>query len=305
MAILVTGGCGFLGRTLMQMIARNGRVAVSYDRRADTDDAARGIHYVQGDLNDLPSLLETITRFDIDAIIHTAAISHPYFSREIPYQTVVTNALGTTSVFEAARLKSIAHVVNFSSECVYGDNDHLDATREDAALNPTTPYGATKVFTEKLAAVYNRLYGMRIVSLRPGWIYGPGQFMQCYLHTMLRNAIDGRPTREPVGADYRFRYVHVTDVARASLLALELPAGGADVYNVTGGDQRSYAEVAELVRRRFPCADIEVGPGTINVLDRNARFDLTLAKRELKYEPRVRLEEGIETYAAWLADHPY
>ncbi|SDC96800.1 NAD-dependent epimerase/dehydratase family protein [Paraburkholderia lycopersici] len=305
MAILVTGGCGFLGSTLMQTIAERGRVAVSYDRRTAATDTASGIHYVQGDLNDLPHLLETINRFGIEAIIHAAAISHPFFSREIPYQTVVTNALGTTNVFEAARLTSVHRVVNFSSECVYGNNDHLEATQEDAPLDPTTPYGATKVFTEKLAAVYSRLYGMRIVSLRPGWIYGPGQFMQCYLHTLLRNAIDGRPTREPAGADYRFQYVHVTDVARASLLALAAPHAAGRAINITGGDQRTYAEVVALVRKRFPAAEIEIGPGTIDVLDRNAPFDLSLAKRELAYVPQVSLEDGIDSYARWLSTHAY
>ncbi|WP_051381481.1 NAD-dependent epimerase/dehydratase family protein [Paraburkholderia mimosarum] len=79
MAILVTGGCGFLGSTLIQMIADNQQIAVSYDRRAAESDATRGVHYVQGDLNDLPHLLETIDRFAIDAVIHAAAVSHPFF----------------------------------------------------------------------------------------------------------------------------------------------------------------------------------------------------------------------------------
>ncbi|WP_028215079.1 NAD-dependent epimerase/dehydratase family protein [Paraburkholderia mimosarum] len=305
MAILVTDGCGFLGSTLIQMIADNQQIAVSYDRRAAESDATRGVHYVQGDLNDLPHLLETIDRFAIDAVIHAAAVSHPFFSREIPYQTVVTNALGTTNVFEAARLKSVRRVVNFSSECVYGDNEDLEATHEDAPLNPTTPYGATKVFTEKLASVYSRLYGMHIVSLRPGWIYGPGQYMQCYLHSLLRNAIDGRPTNEPAGADYRFQYVHVTDVARASLLALGAPHAAGRAFNITGGDQRTYGEVAALVRSRFPGADIEIGPGTLEVLDRNAPFDLSLAKREPGYVPQISFEEGLDSYAKWLYTHAY
>src|ERR1700759_5442314 len=106
MTILVTGGCGFLGQTLLSQLCDEDRTAVSYDRRAREDDDRRGLKYVQGDLNDLPLLLETIERFGVTEIIHTAAISHPFFSREIPYQTVVTNALGTTNMFEAARLKS-------------------------------------------------------------------------------------------------------------------------------------------------------------------------------------------------------
>jgi nucleoside-diphosphate-sugar epimerase len=305
MTILVTGGCGFLGQTLLTMLSEQGQHVVSYDRRVREDDTRANVDYVQGDLNDLPTLLDTIGRFKVEAVIHTAAISHPYFSREIPFQTVVTNALGTTTVLEATRLKGIRRVVNFSSECAYGENAERGVIDEDAPLDPTTPYGATKVFTEKLAAVYNQLYGMKIVSLRPGWIYGPGQFMQCYLKTLLRNAIDGTPTREVAGRDYRFQYVHVTDVARASLLALQADATEHIVFNITGGDQRSYQEVAKLVTARFPAADIEIGPGTIDVLDRNARFDLTRAKTELGYVPLVSLEDGIATYSAWLRTHAY
>lgn len=305
MTILVTGGCGFLGQTLLSQLCEEDMTAVSYDRRAREDDDRGGLKYVQGDLNDLPLLLETIERFAVTQIIHTAAISHPFLSREIPYQTVVTNALGTTNVFEAARLKSIRNVVNFSSECAYGNNDELDTVTEDAPLNPTTPYGATKVFTEKLATVYNNLYGMRIVSLRPGWIYGPGQFMQCYLKTMLRNAIDGMLTRENSGRDYRFQYVHVSDVARASILALKADMSKCSVFNVTADDQRSYAEVAALVKAQFPDAQIDIGPGTIEVLDRNGPFDQTRARDFLGYTPSVSLEDGIATYAAWLRAHPY
>lgn len=305
MTILVTGGCGFLGQALLAQLSGQDRTVVSYDRRARDDDDRAGVQYVQGDLNDLPLLLDTIERFSVTAIIHTAAISHPFFSREIPYQTVVTNALGTTNVFEAARLKRIQRVVNFSSECAYGNNDELDSVPEDAPLDPTTPYGATKVFTEKLAAVYNSLYGMRIVSLRPGWIYGPGQFMQCYLKTMLRNAIDGNATREDAGRDYRFQYVHVSDVARASILALKADLSKHSVFNVTAGDQRSYAEVAALVKAQFPGARIDIGPGTIDVLDRNGPFDLTRARTVLGYSPSVTLEDGISTYADWLRHHPY
>jgi nucleoside-diphosphate-sugar epimerase len=305
MTTLVTGGCGFLGQTLMMLLRQREVDAVSFDRRIMETGVARGTHYVQGDLNDLPLLLETIDRYRVDRIVHTAAISHPHFSLEVPFQTVTTNAMGTTCVFEAARLKGIRRVTNFSSECAYGDNAGQGPITEDAPLNPTTPYGATKVFTEKLASVYNRLYGMKIVSLRPGWIYGPGQFMQCYLKTLLRNAIDGQPTVEKTGREYRFQHVHVTDVARAALLAIEAETTESNVFNVTGGVYRSYDEVADIVRTLFPSAKIELGPGTITVLDQYDRFDLSRAERELGYRPSVPLEQGIADYADWLRTHAF
>jgi nucleoside-diphosphate-sugar epimerase len=307
MSVLVTGGMGFLGSTLVRMLRETGETVVSFDRRTLENDHDPGLIYVQGDLLDLPLLITTIKKYDVKGIIHTAAISHPYFSREIPYQTVITNALGTTNVFESARLNGIKRVVNFSSECAYGNNQDLGTINEDAPLNPTTPYGATKVFTEKLGRVYSDLYGMEIPSLRPGWIYGPGQFMQCYMKTLLRNAIDCVPTVEEQGLRYRFQYVHVTDVAAASILALTVPAANLrrGVYNITAGSQISYGDLVDYVKELYSDAEIKIGEGTIDILDQNAKFDITRAKEDLGFNPQIELRAGISTYAQWLENHPF
>ncbi|MCQ6268129.1 NAD(P)-dependent oxidoreductase [Fictibacillus sp. WQ 8-8] len=305
MNILVTGGMGFLGNELVRQLREKNYHVVSYDRRVKENNEDPQLCYLQGDLSDLPLMLETLRAHQIDAVIHTAAISHPYFSREIPYQTVMTNAVGTTNVFEACRLSNINRIINFSSECAYGNNADLGVVTEEASLEPTTPYGATKVFTEKLAAVYSNLYGMEIYSLRPGWIYGPGQFMQCYMKTLLRNAIDDKPTIEERGSDYHFQYVHVSDVARAAFLAATVPNLRYNVYNITGGNQISYTYLVSYVKELFPEAEIKIGPGTIDVLDANAMFDISRANEDLGYHPEVELKTGIRKYAQWLKDHPY
>lgn len=304
MGIMVTGGRGFLGQTLVSLLQLRGEKVISYDRRAEETIDSNLIH-VQGDLADLPTLLETVRKYNVEKIIHTAAISHPVASREIPYQTVITNAVGTTNVFEAARLCDIKRVVNLSSECAYGNNDELGIVKEDSLLNPTTPYGATKVFTEKLANVYTSLYDMEIPSLRPGWLYGPGQFMQCYMKTLLRNAIDNVPTREETGRDYRFQYVHVKDVARACILAMDTVSLHHNVYNITGGTQISYEELTTYVKEIYPTADISIGPGTIDILDMNSPFDITRAKEDLGYIPEINLSTGIYEYAKWLEKYPF
>lgn len=185
MNVLVTGSNGFLGQEVVHQLLKQGHSVTGYDRSLLCAIDASGFHYRQGDLLDLASLIETCRLQRFDAVIHTAAISHPVDSRRIPLQTVLTNALGTTHVLEAARLCEIPRVVNLSSECAYGHNQALGVIDETAPLNPTTPYGCTKVFTEKLGQVYSDLYQVSVVSLRPGWIYGPGQFMQCYLKELL------------------------------------------------------------------------------------------------------------------------
>ncbi|WP_162990175.1 NAD-dependent epimerase/dehydratase family protein [Mesobacillus foraminis] len=304
MNILVTGGAGFLGSTLVQMLLERGETVISYDRKALESEHDQ-LTYVQGDLLDITLLLETMRKYEIDRVIHTAAISHPAVAIDIPYQTVLTNALGTTNVFEAARFSGIKRVVNLSSEYAYGSNDHLGTTHEDIPLHPSGVYGATKVFTEKLAGGYRNHYGMEIPSLRPGWIYGPGQFMQCYMKTLLRNAIDGVPTIEQEGKDHGFQYVHVRDVAQACILACTVDSLDTYVYSITAGDKITYGELVSMVKDLYPEADIRVGDGEFTVLDSYATIDISRARNELGYQPKYNLKSGVEMYAKWLESNPF
>lgn len=307
MHVLVTGSNGFLGQEVLRQLLQQGHSVTGFDRSEPRAVEAPGYQFQRGDLVDLSSLIDTGNRARFDAIIHTAAISHPVESRNIPLQTVLTNALGTTHVLEMARLFGIPRVVNLSSECAYGHNREMGVIDESAPLQPTTPYGCTKVFAEKLGQVYSDLYGVSVVSLRPGWIYGPGQFMQCYLKSLLRAAIDREPLDEPGGGDYHLQYVHVSDVAAACLLAMNVDNSTLQqrVFNITAGEQERYADVAERVRRLYPAADLRIGAGSIDILDENARFDISAARQQLGYQPRYLLSDGLATYAQWLENHPY
>ena len=153
MSYLVTGGFGYTGRHIVRRLLDEGERVVSYDRDYGEDDRA-GLALVQGELFDLPRLLGTLRDHGVERVLHTAAMSHPDLSVDLPITTVAANATGTTHLYEAARLAGVRRVVNFSSECAYGDV--AGPVSEDAPLRPTTPYGATKVFTELLGDVYGR-----------------------------------------------------------------------------------------------------------------------------------------------------
>ncbi|TGA98307.1 NAD(P)-dependent oxidoreductase [Sporolactobacillus shoreae] len=303
--ILVTGGLGLLGSNLVQMLLEKGEKVISFDRKGKESKNEKLI-YVQGDLLDLPSLLLTIRKYEIERIIHTAAISHPVVAIEIPYQTVLTNALGTMNVFEAARLSGIKRVVNLSSEYAYGSNEELGTTNEDIPLHPSGVYGATKVFTEKLAAAYRNHYGVEIPSLRPGWIYGPGQFMPCYVRDLLRNAIDGKPTIMPEGSDHEFQFVHVKDVAQACFLACTVDTLETYVYSITAGYKTKYSDLIAYVKTLYPDTLIQIGRGYFANIERYATIDISRARNELGYKPLYEdLKEGVGSYAKWLEKHPY
>jgi nucleoside-diphosphate-sugar epimerase len=298
---LITGGLGYLGRNVVARLASAGEPVVSYNRDFAVSELD-GVTCVQGELYDLPRLVDTLGRYDVGRIVHTAAMSHPELSVELPITTVTANVDGTLHVFEAARMAGVKRIVNFSSECAYG---HVEGpVREDAALRPTTPYGVTKVATELLGHVYTDLYGLDVVSLRPTELYGPGNKMPQYLREMIRAALDGEPYRLESGADQRFHFVHVDDVARATELAANAPSPRQRVYNITGGVHVRLAEAAGIVRAAIPDADIEVGPGLLD-LDQQGPYDISAAAAELGYEPQWSLEAGLNSYIDHLRENRY
>jgi UDP-glucose 4-epimerase len=303
MSTMVTGGLGYVGRHLVGRLARDGELVVSYNRDfADSPDAQ--VVCVQGELFDVPRLVRTLEEHGVQRIVHTAAMSHPELSIEFPVTTFAANVDGTVQLLEAARLAGVRRVVNFSSHCSYGHID-ADPIPEDAPLHPTTPYGVTKVATELMGAVYRRLYGVEVVSLRVSEVYGPGNRMHTVLTDMLRAALDGEPYALAEGGEHRVEYIHVDDAADAGVAAATADSLGQDVYNVTGGRQVTLAEAADVVRATVPGARIEMGPGYIPTLDRQGRQDIAAAERDLGYRPRWTLEDGVRAYADWLRTHPY
>ncbi len=296
MIVMVTGGRGYVGSYVVDELIRRGHTVVSYNRDLPRP-SGREIQ-VLGELYDIPRMLDTIRKYGIERIIHTAAQSHPDVSLEVPLATVEANVMGTTEVYECARLSGIKRVVAYSSECAYGHTPP-GIVKESTPLRPRTPYGVTKAASEMMAMAYNECFGMDIIALRVSQIYGPGQIMQEYVRDAIKAAIRGEHYTLPRGRDQKFQLVHVTDVARASVSACFVGDHSSHVYNVTGGVQPTFGEVLDMLREMIPGASFEVGSGDLNYDDQGL-FDLEAARRDLGYEPQVSLEEGLREYVRWL-----
>jgi UDP-glucose 4-epimerase len=292
--VLVTGGTGFLGRHIVSELTAEDVTVISYNRDHSVSSHPKLIA-VQGELFDIPKLCRTLADHRVDRVIHTAAQSHPEISIDLPVTTFAANVDGTLAVFEAARMSpSTRRIVNLSSECAYGHHDETSFVTESSRTLPNTPYGVTKVATELLGRVYSSVYGLDVVSLRVSEIYGHGLTMPEVLMEMLCAAEQGEPFRLDAGAIHRFQFVHVSDVARATMLASAKSALPQYVYNITGGEQVTLAEAAGLVRSRFPDADISIGPGYLPGWDRQGLFDISAAERDFGYRPAMSVAEYIK-----------
>jgi len=300
-AVLVTGGLGYVGRHLVSALAERGDRVISYNRDY-AEGSPSGVEFVQGELYDIPRLVDTFSRHEVDRVIHTAAMSHPDLSIDLPITTFTANVEGSLHLFEAARMADVKRIVNFSSECAYGNVD--GPVTEDSSLHPTTPYGVTKVTTELLSGVYNDLYGRDIISLRVTEVYGPGNRMPEILRDIIRPAFEGESFVMETGGDHGFHFVHVRDVARAAILAADCVRRERSVFNITGGSQVTLSQAGEMIGDLIPGARIEIGPGFWH-LDRQGPWDISAAARDLGFKPEYPLERGLPEYVEWLREHEY
>jgi len=291
--ILLTGAAGLIGRHLHRMLRERGDTVIAIDRQAAPD-------VLPCDLSEVHRLYELAG--NATAVLHCGAISGPMVARDNPYLIVESNIIGTANIVELARVKRMRRVVYCSSVSAFGSTpEGMDLVPEDVVLRPSSVYGASKVAGEALLEGYRQQHGVDSVALRPGWVYGPGRTTDCAIRTMIEDAQAGRPTHFPFGRDFYRQYVHVEDVCAAILLALDARTLHRRSYTITGGSYCTLSEVAEIVRKVFPNAVIEMGAGSDPVDDVQARFDISAAERDLGYRPRISLEEGIRAYGDWLA----
>ena len=299
--VLVTGGAGFIGSHLVDaLIAQGARVRVLDDlstgRRGNLAAAEGRFEMAVGDIRDLAVCREACEEAEL--VFHQAALGSVPRSLENPATTIGVNVQGTANVLEAARRGGARRVVYASSSSVYGDSERLPK-REGEEGRPLSPYAASKCMTEQLASVFARSFGLEVVGLRYFNVFGPRQSPEgpyaAVVPAFFREAAAGRPMRIHGDGRQTRDFTYVGDAVRANLLAAAAPAervaGG--VFNVAGGQSVAIAQLAEAIRDLTGSGAGAVHgperPGDV----RHSLADLARAGRELAYEPRVPLREGL------------
>lgn len=306
--VLVTGGAGTIGSTLVDQLVDAGAAKVVVldnlvrGRRANLDEAlASGrVDLVEGDIADR-DLVHDLTRGK-DLVFHQAAIRITQCAEE-PRLALEVLVDGTFNVVEAAAEHRVDKLVAASSASVYGMAEDFPTGERHHHHNNDTMYGAAKSFNEGLIRSFRAMKGLDYVILRYFNVYGPrmdvhGLYTEVLVRWMERIA-DGQPPLIFGDGLQTMDFVVTTDIARANILAAasEVTEG---VYNVASGQETSLLELAEALLRVM-CSDLHVEHGPDRAVNGVVRrlADTSSAERDLDFRAEIGLEEGLRDLVEW------
>ena len=319
--VLVTGATGFTGGHLARSLAAAHPVrALVRDPARAADLKASGIEILQGDIRDPRTLQAAVS--GVDVVYHIAAI---YRSAGVPDETY--RAINRTAVGElvkAAAAAGVRRVVHCSTVGVHGDVDHPPAN-EDAPLKPGDIYQVTKLEGEDLARETAARSGIELTIARPSGIYGPGdrRLLKLFKNVVRRFPILGS------GQIY-YHLTYIDDLVEGFRLCGEHPAAAGRTYILAGGEVTTLVELMTLIAGaagvRPPSLHLPVWPfwmagaaceavcvpfgieppiyrRRVDFFTKSRAFDITRARTEIGYEPRVGLRDGIARTLAWYREH--
>ena len=266
-SVLVTGGAGYIGSHLCKLLAAEGWTPVVFDNLSTGNAwAVKWGPFVEGDILDEAALAAAFAAHRPDAVMHLAALSAVGESMADPERYYRVNLQGTLNLLGAMRRAEVGKVVFSSTASVYGTPQETPIP-EGHPLHPINPYGSSKLMAERLLFDFERSHGIASVALRyfnaagadPECELGEERAQETHLIPLaLKVALARQPTLDLYGRDYRTPdgtcirdYVHVTDIARAHVLALAyLDRGGAGIALNLGSDSGfSVLEVLDALRR--------------------------------------------------------
>ena len=308
--ILVTGGCGLVGSTTIDLLLKNRSLA----RLVILDNMTRGtldnvreamedprVELVEGDIRD-GATMERLSE-GMDAVIHMATLRITACAAE-PREALTVMCDGSFNVIDAARKAGVKKIVTASSASIYGLADSFPTKEDHHPYNNRTWYGATKVMLEGLLRSYFDMFGLPYVVLRYFNIYGPrmdihGKYTEVLVRWMEKLDAGERPIILGDGLQ-TMDFVDVRDVARANVLALTSDVTDR-AYNIASGTETSLIHLLTALRRVMGREEIQpqFEPArSVNPVPRRLA-DTSLAREELGFTASINLEDGLRDLVEW------
>ena len=301
--ILVTGGAGFIGSSLVDKLLERGHEIVGID--CFTDYYSREIKE-ENILNALKNKKFKLIEEDVlgrdkfpevDYVFHLAAQAGVRASWGKRFEVYTRNNVQVTQkLLEFYKDLSIKKFVYASSSSVYGDAGL--PMREDSLLKPVSPYGVTKLAGENLCYLYYKNYNVPVISLRYFTVYGPRQRPDMAIHKFVRAILEGDEITVFGDGMQTRDFTFVDDAIEASILAAESDIVG-EVFNIGGGSRISMGDLIKILKdvlgKNVKIKNTEKQKGDV----RDTWADVNKARKELGWKPKVKIKEGLEKFMDW------
>ena len=299
--ILVTGGAGFIGSHIVDRLLDEGfkvrvldNLSTGEKKNLAKHKNKKSFQFIEGNIRNFDLVKKTVK--GVDAVIHEAALVSVTRSVENPLLSNEINVTGTVNLLKACVDAHVKRFVYASSCALYGDSETLP-NHENLAPKPLSPYAVDKLAAEKYAKVFHNVYGLETVSLRYFNVYGPRQkygpysgVISIFINRLLENKPpiiygDGKQTRD---------FINVKDVVEANMLALSKRKAVGEVFNISTGEATTINKLTETIQKIMGKTSLkplhaEPRPGDI----KHSYGDISKARRNLEYEPKVQLENGL------------
>jgi UDP-glucose 4-epimerase len=303
---LVTGGAGFIGSHLVDRLVDAGHDVIVLDNFSTgrTKNLSRSLRrqnlqLVRADIRKIPrSLVKRLRR--VDTICHLAAVTSVQQSVRDPVFTTEVNLIGTLNVLEAAKALKAERVVFASSAAAYG-TPRTFPIAEDAIVSPISPYGASKAASELYLRSFVENHGIEAVSLRYFNVYGPRQTASQYagvISIFAKRALNQQPLQIFGDGSQTRDFIFVSDVVDATMASLEMTPENR-TFNIASGNETTVLELARVIQRITGSQiGLEFLPPRTGDIPRSVA-DTARAKKELGFEARTSLEDGLSATIGW------
>lgn len=312
MTVFVTGVAGFIASKVAEMLLQRGDTVVGIDDINDYYDPAlknwrlkmlydyENFVFVKGDIVDYNLLKKVFDQYDFDACINLAARAGVRASVKDPWVYLDTNVKGTINLLECCKDRGVKRFVLASTSSLYGFNE-MPFSETQRTDTPLAPYGATKKAAEALCYSYHYLYGLNIIIPRYFTVYGPAGRPDMSIFKFIKNIDTGKPI--PVFGDGKQKrdFTYIDDIADGTVRCLDVK--GYEIINLGNDNSVVLMYVINLIEealgKKANIKWLERHPADVEA----TWADISKAKSMLQWQPKVKIEEGIERTVRWYMEN--
>ncbi len=313
MKILITGGAGFIGSHLAEMLAKKNEVIVLdnldsyYDVRIKKENMklveSEGAKFITGDVTDYDFIERIIKENNIKIIFHESARPGVRYSIKDPFLPNKVNVIGTLNILKASLDSDVKKVINASSSSVYGKVEYLPFD-ENHPTRPLSPYAVSKLAAEHYCRVFHEVYGLKTISLRYFTVYGPRMrpdlAIPIFTKSILNNELpiifgNGEQTRD---------FTYIDDIIDANLKVLKMNRADGEVLNIGSGRRVTINYMIDTLKNLLNSDIKSKYVDSVKGDARDTLANIDKAKKLIGYEPKTSLEDGLRKFIEWYQNNP-